>query len=102
MPSATAASEKNWAPQCSVQTRAGSLGRNSFRTHSFSNADFSLVKDTQITESKALQFRAEFFNLFNQHAFSPPGQVLGSGSFGLASATALAERQIQLGLRFVF
>jgi hypothetical protein len=88
--------------QCLVQTRPGALGRNTFRTHSFSNVDFSLVKDTQIKESKTLQFRAEFFNLFNQHAFAPPGQVLGSGSFGVASATALPERQIQLGLRFIF
>jgi hypothetical protein len=64
--------------------------------------DFSLVKDTRITEEKTLQFRAEFFNLFNQHAFTIPGQVLGNGGFGVASSTALAERQIQFGLRFIF
>lgn len=87
---------------CSEQSRPGTLGRNTFRTHPFSNVDFSLVKDTRITEEKTLQFRAEFFNIFNQHAFGTPGQVLGSGSFGVSSSTALAERQIQFGLRFVF
>jgi len=87
---------------CSEQSRPGTLGRNTFRTHSFSNVDFSLVKDTRITEEKMLQFRAEFFNLFNQHAFGVPGQVLGSGSFGVSSGTVLPERQIQFGLRFVF
>jgi hypothetical protein len=87
---------------CTVQLRPGTLGRNTFRTHPFSNVDFSLVKDTRITEEKMLQFRAEFFNIFNQHAFGVPGQVLGTGSFGVSSSTALPERQIQFGLRFIF
>ncbi len=85
-----------------VQTAPGNLGRNTFRTQPFSNFDFSLVKDTAITETKKLEFRAEFFNIFNQHAFGIPGQVLGSPSFGIATSTALPERQIQFGLRFMF
>jgi len=95
-------------PGKGLQLAPGNLGRNTFRTHPFSNLDFSLVKDTRLTESKTLQFRGEFFNLFNQHAFGVPGQVLPSpgqlsSSFGVAAgSTALAERQIQFGLRFVF
>jgi hypothetical protein len=85
-----------------VQAAPGNLGRNTFRTNPFSNFDFSIMKDTQITESKMLQFRAEFFNLFNEHAFAVPGQVLTSPNFGIATATALPEREIQFGLRFVF
>jgi hypothetical protein len=85
-----------------VQTAPGNLGRNTFRTQSFSNFDLSLVKDTAITESTKIQFRAEFFNIFNQHAFAIPGQVLGSPSFGIASSTVLPERQIQFGLRLIF
>ena len=85
-----------------VQTAPGNLGRNTFRTEPFSNFDFSVVKDTAISESKKLEFRAEFFNLFNQHAFGIPGQVLTSPAFGVSSSTALPERQIQFGLRFVF
>jgi hypothetical protein len=85
-----------------VQTAPGNLGRNTFRTHGFSNVDFSVLKDTRLTETKMLQFRAEFFNILNLHAFGIPGQVLNSSSFGVASSTALPERQIQFGLRLVF
>jgi hypothetical protein len=85
-----------------VQTAPGNLGRNTFRTNSFSNFDFSLVKDTAVTERIRIQFRSEFFNIFNQHAFALPGQVLGSPSFGISSSTVLPERQIQFGLRLMF
>jgi hypothetical protein len=85
-----------------VQTAPGNLGRNTFRTHPFSNFDFSLVKDTKITESKTLQFRAEFFNLFNQHAFNGPGQLLTSPQFGIATSIVVPEREIQFGARFIF
>ena len=84
-----------------MQTAPGNLGRNTFRTGSFSNFDFSLLKDTKLTESMLLQFRAEFFNLFNQHAFGIPTQVLSASGFGVANSTALPERQIQFGLRLV-
>src|SRR5205823_14708066 len=87
---------------CSLQTRPGNLGRNTFRGPSFSNTDFALLKDTKIRETIALQFRAEFFNLFNQHAFDIPGSILGSPDFGVASTTVLPERQIQFGLKLVF
>jgi hypothetical protein len=85
-----------------VQTVPGNLGRNTFRTHSFSNVDASLIKDTKITERIALQFRGEFFNLFNLHAFGIPGQVLGMPGFGTSSSTVLPERQIQFALKLIF
>jgi hypothetical protein len=85
-----------------VQSEPGNLGRNTFRTSPFSNCDFSLIKDTALTEGKMLQFRAEFFNLFNQHAFGIPPAVLGSPGFGVANGTVLSERQIQFGLRLIF
>ncbi|MGD0009949.1 MAG: TonB-dependent receptor [Terriglobia bacterium] len=85
-----------------LQDYPGNLGRNTFRTRCFSNFDVSLIKDTTLVEGKTLQFRAEFFNLFNQHAFGVPSGVLGSPGFGIASGTVLAERQIQFALRLVF
>ena len=87
---------------CAAQNRPGSLGRNTFRSPGFSNLDFSVIKDTSIKESATLQFRAEFFNLFNQHAFGQAGALLGAAGFGIASSTALPERQIQFGLRLIF
>jgi hypothetical protein len=85
-----------------IQDHPGNLGRNNFRAPSYSNADLSLVKDTKITEKYSIQFRSEFFNLLNQHAFQAPEAVLGNPGFGKATATVLPERQIQLALRFVF
>jgi Carboxypeptidase regulatory-like domain/TonB dependent receptor-like, beta-barrel len=92
----------NPPPTVTLQTVPGDLGRNTFVGPSWWNFDFSLVKDTQLTESKMLQFRAEFFNLFNHSTFATPGGTLTSGNFGLSTNTATAERQIQFGARFVF
>jgi len=89
-----------WGGQ--VQTSPGNLGRNTFTGPSWSNFDFSIIKDTHITESKTLQFRAEFFNLPNHATFSTPNDDLGNSSFGLSTSTMTSERQIQFGLRFIF
>lgn len=91
-----------------VQIAPGNLGRNTFVGPGWWNMDFSLVKDTNITERMSLQFRSEFFNIFNVATFSTPGvngssgNVLGSPGFGYASTTATTERQIQFGLRLMF
>jgi hypothetical protein len=83
------------------QSQPGSLGRNTFFAPPENDLDFSVLKDTKITESKTLQFRAEFFNIFNLHAFGAPGYTLGVTGFGLFSGTG-PGRIIQLGLRFIF
>jgi len=80
----------------------GDLGRNTFTGPGWWNFDFSLVKDTAITESTQIQFRAEFFNIFNKATFATPGGSVGASNFGISTSTATAERQIQFGLRFVF
>jgi hypothetical protein len=80
----------------------GNLGRNTFTGPGWSNFDFSVIKDTKITETKMLQFRAEFFNILNQATFGTPGGNLGSSDFGISTGTQTAEREIQFGLRFVF
>ncbi len=85
-----------------VQTGPGNLGRDTFTGPSWSNFDFSVVKDTHLTESKTLQFRAEFFNLLNQATFQSPNSLLSSPVFGISTVTQTAERQIQFGLRFIF
>jgi hypothetical protein len=80
----------------------GNLGRNTFTGPAWSNLDFSVIKDTKITESKTLQFRAEFFNVLNQATFGNPDNILGSTGFGITTGTATTEREIQFGLRFIF
>jgi hypothetical protein len=86
------------------QSQPGNLGVHTFFLPFGSNLDFSVIKDTNITESKSLQFRAEFFDVLNLHAFNPAGSVgdtLGVPGFGLFSS-ATGGRIIQFGLRFTF
>lgn len=85
-----------------VQAHPGNLGRNTFRAAGYSNFDVSIAKDTTLFERTSLQFRAEFFNALNQHAFSAPNRNLTSPGFGKATSTLFDPRQIQLGLRLVF
>jgi hypothetical protein len=85
-----------------VAVHPGGLGRNTFRNAGFSDWDLSLAKDTKLFERSMLQFRAEFFNILNQHAFSIPNRTLTSPGFGVATSTQFDPREIQLGLRFIF
>jgi hypothetical protein len=50
----------------------GSLGRNSLKGPTFKEFNFSVFKDTALTEHVVLTLRAEFFNLFNHPNFSNP------------------------------
>jgi hypothetical protein len=86
----------------------GSLGRNSFRGPGFHNFDFALIKTTPLVlkqggaEAAVLQFRAEFFNLFNIVNFGLPANILTGSGFGEISRTAGTSRQIQLSLKLIF
>src|SRR5262249_41214 len=74
------------------------------------NTDFSITKTTPIGEKQTLQFRSEFFNLFNHPQFalpSPAGnfnQSLfpSSANFGLITATSINPRIVQFALRLQF
>ncbi len=91
----------------------GSLGRNTFRGPNYENFDFSLTKRTSFTDSTALEFRAEFFNLFNHPTFALPDNNLSSPTFGQFSRTpdvaagspkiaSGSPRVIQFGLKLIF
>ena len=69
------------------------------RSAGVNNWDLAFVKTTAITERIGLQFRAEFFNLFNRVEFGFPGQVLGNASFGVVSSQVNQPRLLQLSLR---
>ncbi len=72
------------------------------RSHGINNWDFALFKNTQITERVGIQFRTEFFNLFNRVQFNFPGQALGNPQFGVVSSQVNNPRLIQLALRLIF
>ena len=67
----------------------GTLGRNQIYGPGYWNADFSVTKDTKITETFGVQFRAEFFNIFNHPNFALPDNFVtpGFGPDGVISAT---------------
>jgi len=87
--------------------RFGTLGRNTFRGPGFHNADVALIKDTPIgkrgtAELGTLQFRAEFFNLFNIVNFGLPSNTVTGPGFGMISRTAGSSRQIQFSLKLIY
>ena len=64
--------------------------------------DFAIFKRTQIGERVGVEFRTEFFNLFNTPIFRHPGSSLGTPQFGVISGTRGVPRLIQFGLRVLF
>jgi len=71
------------------------------------NFDFAVFKKTNIGERMGVEFRAEFFNLFNHPYFGMPSENLGNGTFGEVTSTvsggvASPERLVQFALKFVF
>ncbi len=90
------------------QGRFGTLGRNTFRGPAFYNFDFALIKDTPFGTRKSgselvdLQFRSEFFNLFNIVNMGLPTNTLNGLGFGEISRTAGTSRQIQFSLKLIY
>jgi hypothetical protein len=99
-------------------TDIGNVGRNVLRGPSQCNVDFSVIRRVPIGESKSIEFRAEFFNLFNQvnlavpisnfnavpaFSISSTGQIVGdAGDFGRITGTSNNPRLIQFAVKFNF
>jgi hypothetical protein len=80
----------------------GLVGRNSLEGPGISNLDFSVFKNFRVTERQNVQFRAEFFNLFNHPNFDTPVNDFNSPAVGQAHNTRLASRQVQFALKYSF
>ncbi len=75
------------------------------RSAGIANWDFAAFKGISITERVHLQFRAEFFNLFNRVQFSPPNTAcctLNNSQFGVVTSQANTPRLVQFALRAEF
>lgn len=82
----------------------GTLGKNVYEGPNFWTVDMGLFKSFAmgfISEESRLQFRAEFFNLFNRVNLYLPTTQLNSTFFG-RSNDSFAPREIQLALKFIF
>lgn len=90
------------------QGRFGTLGRDTFRGPAYYDFDFALIKDTAVgTRSSGgelfnVQFRAEFFNLFNIVDMGLPANTIKGSGFGYISKTAGTSRQIQFSLKILY
>jgi hypothetical protein len=87
--------------------RFGTLGRDTFRGPGFHDFDVALIKDTPVGhrgsgELATVEFRAEFFNVFNLVNFGLPSNIVRGSGFGLISKTAGSSRQIQFSLKLIY
>jgi outer membrane receptor protein involved in Fe transport len=88
--------------------RFGSLGRNVVIGPSFINTDLSVTKTFRTAGGTRVQLRADAFDVFNHPNFGPPGNVVGTPTFGKISRTRLptgeagSSRQIQLAAKLLF
>jgi hypothetical protein len=99
-------------------TDIGNVGRNVLRGPRQTNVDFSVIKRFPVSESKKIELRAEFFNLFNQVNLANPvgnfnavtgidpntGQINSAdfGDFGCINSTSNNPRLIQFVLKLNF
>jgi hypothetical protein len=86
-------------------TGFGNVGRNILVGPGQANFDMALKKRFQISkdETQLLEFRSEFFNVFNHPNFGNPDNARSSpSSFGFISTTTVAPRIIQFALKYQF
>jgi hypothetical protein len=86
----------------------GNLGRNAFNGPSFQQFDFSIAKSTRLREGLSMQWRIDFFNVFNHPNFSNPllpafsvdflnGSLPGSNGRGVGSIPITATPDVSGG-----
>jgi Carboxypeptidase regulatory-like domain len=87
----------------------GNVGRNVLQGPSLVETDLSLTKTFPFSERLNLQFRSEFFNIFNHTTFNVPNPVVFASSTGgpsptagVITATTTTSRQIQFGLKLMW
>jgi hypothetical protein len=107
--SATSLLNEYFNTSCFTQPAPFTFGDESrndpiLRAPGIANWDFSAFKNFSLTAEDRvhLQFRAEFFNVFNRVQFGFPGQSFGSSSFGQITSTANSPRLIQFALKLAF
>jgi hypothetical protein len=96
-----------WNTACFSQPGAFSFGTEGvvdpqLRMHGINNFDFTMSKNTAISERFTLQFKAEFFNIFNRVQFWVQNTTFGNSNFGTVTAQFNKPRLAQFALRLVF
>jgi hypothetical protein len=81
--------------------RYGTAGRGIFTGPALVSTDLAILKDIRVLEGQRFQFRAEFFNLFNQVNFSNPVANLANATNGRITGS-MPGRVIQFGLKYLW
>ena len=106
--SAASHSQHQWINStCFVAPASGELGdaaRVPLSGPDFVNTDFSVIKDFPLNRERqmGLNFRAEFFNLFNHPEFGMPVNDINQPGFGSVNSTVNNPRLVQLALKLSF
>jgi hypothetical protein len=79
----------------------GNAGRNILRGPDLSNLDFSMFKNFRITERVKLEFRSEFFNLFNHPNFALPNPAVDQPQAGIITGAG-SPRLVQFAMKLLF
>jgi outer membrane receptor protein involved in Fe transport len=89
-------------PNSPVQ-QFGNEGRNAVQGPGYVNWDFSAFKNIRLTESKAVQFRGELFNVLNHTNFRLPVSDISAPSTAFGHIQSdVSPRVIQVALKFLF
>jgi hypothetical protein len=83
------------------QFSLGTASRNPVRGPSYRDVDLSLMRFIPVGGTRAVELRAEVFNLLNTANFGAPAAMLGAANFGTIT-TALDPRVVQLAVKFSF
>jgi hypothetical protein len=87
---------------CAPSGELGNASRVPATGPDFVNTDFSVIKQIALPREMGLNFRAEFFNLFNHSQFGSPVNDVSSPGFGFVQSTVNNPRLIQLALKLSF
>jgi hypothetical protein len=95
-----------WFNKAAFQQNAlgtfGTIGRNTERGPGLATVDFSAFKSFALPfEGHQMEFRAEFFNLFNHANLNNPNSTFTSNVFGRITSAG-EPRIIQFALRYAF
>jgi hypothetical protein len=85
-----------------AQYTYGNGGINTLRADGLVQFDVSLIKSVRFTESRSLEFRASFYNVFNHTTFAVPSTNIDATSAGTISSTLNAARQAELAAKIYF
>ncbi len=86
----------------------GTVGRNVFYGPGLKNFDMVLAKNTRVSERLSVEFRSEYYNIFNHPNFQQPDQFINDATFGESTAevgrpdNTTGARQLQFAMKLKF